>query len=165
MTDTPTLDTTQSTGASSLMNQGGPQVTAPPDHKSAAYARIGVLQRDPEFQAKLIRGDAEARQEWAALKITMAQPTGLTVRGQLTEGQGNNALDRLQENANLSPAELQQIGQPVSAEEMKLATHELNRLKRDKEFVRRLFDGDRQARGQWDRLHLIISSPVKLAAQ
>jgi hypothetical protein len=141
----------------------GPSVTAPPDHRAEAYARIGVLQRDPAFQARLIRGESEAVQEWAALKVTMAQPTSLVVNGQLTEGHLANARDRLQESGALSAAELQQVGQPVSAEEMKLAAHELTRLKRDKDFVRKLFDGDRQCRGQWDRLHIIISSPLKPA--
>jgi len=95
----------------------------------------------------------------------MAQPTGLVINGQITEGMRQMATDALQESGALSEAELAQIGQPISREEAKLAQQELARLKRDKEWVKRLYDSDREARARWDRLHILTIAPIKLDPQ
>ena len=165
MTDTPAIDPV---GASALMNNREPVPTPTTTTLSAreqAYTKLGELSRDPDFQRRVIAGDAAARQELAALKLTAAQPTGLVVRGELTSGQLAMATDALQESGALSEAELAQIGQPISREESKLAHHELGRLKRDKGFVTRLYDGDREARARWDRLHILTTAPIKLDPQ
>jgi hypothetical protein len=160
MTDTPAT-----VGATALMGDGSTPTTATPDHRAQAYAKLGELGRDPDFQRRVIAGDAAARKELADLKLTVAQPTGLVVRGKLTDGQLAMATDALQESGALTDAEIQQIGQPISKEESKLAHQELSRLKRDKGFITKLYDGDREARARWDRLHILITSPIKLDAQ
>jgi hypothetical protein len=64
--------------------------------------------------------------------------------------------------ADLSPAMQEEIRrqQPIAADEQKFARQEIDRLKRDKGFVRKLLDGDRQASSDWTRLHQIITLPT-----
>src|SRR5215831_12105773 len=133
MTDTPAIGPI---GASALMDNRAPvptPTTTTPSAREQAYTKLGELSRDPDFQRRVISGDAAARQQLADLKLTAAQPTGLVIRGQPTDGMRQMEYDRLQEYGNLSAEELQQYkeGTPISREEARMAHQELARLKRD----------------------------------
>jgi hypothetical protein len=49
--------------------------------------------------------------------------------------------------------------QPVAAAEKQIARDRIELMKTDKAFVRRLLDGDQQAKSEWTRMHQIISLP------
>jgi hypothetical protein len=72
-------------------------------------------------------------------------------------------ITHLREHADFSPAVEEQIrtGMPVSPQEKALAASRLAVLKKDGAWVRRFFDGDREANKEMMLLNLILSSRVR----
>jgi PAS domain-containing protein len=160
------MDDTSNIGASSLLGSdpATPPVTTTETMRADAYRNIEAWKRDPEFQGRLLKGDADARRQLEDARRAMAAPTGLVVNGQLHEGQINTALDRYQEVSGLSDRQIEHVRthEAITMDEARFWKHEKERLLQDGEFRERLYRGDRSARNYWSRVHAGLVSPIKV---
>jgi hypothetical protein len=156
-------DDTGTPGASALMN-GAP---AEPRSVSTeqAYARLNQMRNSPDIQVALAKGDKELTAELKNLIAQTRTPSGIQV-GVVPDGTPQARADIADTWAGFAdlPAEvLQQVRErrPVSTEEYQRAAAEKKQLFRDKEWVRKYFDGDRAARRQMALISIILGSEVR----
>jgi hypothetical protein len=140
----------------------------------AARLQIDTLKGDKEFYARLNSDKAEVKaaalEHWRTLHRNAFPPAPTATPEDI---HGNQEIMRRSERMESGLAALRAMGltdpaaldeirrsQPVAAAEQQFAREEITRLKQDKAWVRRYLDGDRAAREQFTRLHMVISLPT-----
>jgi hypothetical protein len=146
-----------------------------------ARAAIDARKSDKEFYKRLTAPDPEVKgaalREWDALhkqayppppEISLESIKDLPANHELRRQaeRMNSGLAALLQQADLSPQMQEEIRrqQPIAAAEQQAARDEIARLKRDKAWVRRYLDGDREANTRFTRLHQVISLPTAVSA-
>jgi hypothetical protein len=143
----------------------------------AAQAAIQSRINDKEFYARLTGIDAAlkaaASAEWSQLhRLAHPRPTDIAseadVALQAAARQAeeiNHYLAAYLKIADLSPLQQEEIRtlKPIPAEAKQFAKAEIERMKRDKAFVRRVLDGDREATSVWSRMHIALAMPTASA--
>jgi hypothetical protein len=147
----------------------------------AARQAIESRKSDKEFYKRLSSPDAQVKatalEEWGKLhEAAFPAPPQLTpenikdlpahhqaIRAAQMMEQGIAAVRQM---GVTDPKALDEIRrqQPVAAAEQEFAREEIARLKRDKVWVRKYLDGDREASAAFTRLHQIISLPTAKTA-
>jgi hypothetical protein len=137
-----------------------PAVPIVPD-MSFDDAMLAKSQRlaDPAWRDKYVAGDVGCKAEMDALMQALTpkrpQPTDPTSAEQ--------AIDFLRERADIPENVADQIrnNEPVTFQERRLAEQMRAKLFRDKSWVQRYLDGDREAATQIALINVILSSRVK----
>jgi hypothetical protein len=147
----------------------------------AARATIETRKADKEFYKRLNAPDPEVKsaalREWHELhqaayppppEITLESIKDLPANHELRRQaeRMNSGIAALLQQADLTPAMQEEIArqQPIAAAEQQAARDEIARLKRDKAWVRKYLDGDREANTRFTRLHQVISLPTAAGA-
>jgi hypothetical protein len=142
-----------------------------------ALATIEIRKSDKGFYKRLTAPDPEVKgaalREWYALHEqayprpptpTLESIKDLPANHELRRQaeRMNSGLAALLQQADLTPQMQEEIRrqQPIAAGEQQAARDEIARLKRDKAWVRRYLDGDREANTRFTRLHQVISLPT-----
>lgn len=154
-------------GVSELLSGATPPAEPVSPSREQAFARLDAMQRSPAFAELLIRNDPAARAELKAVRDVVNTPTGLRMfeRPDSIETGRESVVNTWSNFADLPPEVLQQVRErrPVSADEFKLAQAERKRLMADREFVKKYFDGDRDARRRMSLVSIILGSEIKPA--
>lgn len=142
---------------------------SPEDARQMIKDRIA----DPDFRTRLLKQDPAAKQDWDAIhNAAFPPPPQVTLEdaAQLPEYHEarrqfeatENGIAALLKVADLTPAQQDEIRrrQPIAKAEQDWARKEIDRLKRDKSFVRKYLDGDRDAGTLFTRLHQMITLPT-----
>jgi hypothetical protein len=127
----------------------------PISREAAAQTRAGLM-ADPEFSKKALAGDKEAQQKLTALwqlERGIQPPPPATTADVEKQMVDRLEIDRaahasaLHSSAEFTPEQVHQItnGRPIPLAEQKMAQQRLAVLQKDKAFVMRYLDGDRQA--------------------
>lgn len=136
----------------------------PPATPEAAAARMTVLHQDPAFMQRVEARDPEAFAEhlklWRIQHGLPAEPQPPQALPDVFGQQNERVLRETETRADMLRADglgdeqIYQIlnGRPQPLEERRWHEQELARLKRDQTWVKRYFEGDREARWQM-RLH------------
>jgi hypothetical protein len=139
-----------------------------PTPADQARAQIEALKADPAWVQKHLAGSHETKAELARLhEIAYAPAQGsIRVGGPTPEAQRAEQADHLGIMSDLPAAVIDQVrqGQPVTAEEYRLAVGRKNSLFADPAWRDRYFRGDHEARQQKLLLDVILSSPIRLGA-
>jgi hypothetical protein len=147
----------------------------------AARLQIDALKGDKEFYARLNSDKPEikaaALEAWRKLHFQGYPPPPQVTLENVTDLPGNHEAIRRSERMESGIAALRAMGitdqaaldevrrgQAVAAGEQAFAREEIARLKQDRAWVRRYLDGDRVAREQFTRLHMVISLPTASTA-
>jgi hypothetical protein len=134
-----------------------------------ARQRIGERLANPEFRDRYLKNDQVAAAEMRSLHEALFPAPSVQSAEEVSKQMDarevaftDQRIAGLLKIADLSPAMQDEIRrqQPIAADEQKFAREEIARLKRDKGFTRKLFDGDREANTAWTRLHQIVSLPT-----
>jgi hypothetical protein len=127
----------------------------------AARQRVKML-GDAGFRDRVARGDPEATRQWRAVTRALS----LSVDEATAEGkqyaQRMAGLSYFKAKADLSDAVYDQVaaGGPVSLKERQDAIFAKERYFKDKAWVRRYLDGDRQANSEMTIINMILGSPI-----
>ena len=143
---------TEQVGASAVANIAPPAAIETLTN-AEAVARLSERQANAEWRTKYLEGNQAHREEFAQLHARIAATKG-EAQAQAINEQGAMGLRKY---ADLNDAEALQIvsNQPTPPKEREAAELELSRCKRDKEFMRKLYDGDKAANTHWTRLHTL----------
>jgi hypothetical protein len=141
-----------------------PGTTNTPDApltRETAAARLAEVKADPQYVKRYLDGGVAEKAEMSRLHQALTNNT-TTVLADIDD----RSVRERQQVADTwrrfgLPDEIAQQSGPVSKAEYDQAVNLKSQLMRDKEFVRRLYDGDRQAALQWGSLHKILAWPVK----
>jgi hypothetical protein len=153
-------------GASALMN--GAPVEPRSVSTEQAWARLDHMRNAPDIQVALAKGDKGLTAELKNLIAQSPTPSGVQV-GVVPDGTPQareNIADTWAGFADLPADVLQQVRErrPVTAEEYQHAAAEKKLLFRDKDWVRKYFDGDRAARTKMALISIIIlGSEVRMS--
>jgi hypothetical protein len=182
MTDTPaTAPAIAPAGAAPSPAPASSSVGGTPtyDSPSAEAARQTIRDRiaDREFGARLLKREEAAMREWQSLHSAGFPPLQQTTLENVQDLAANDELRRQSEQmesgiaallkiADLTPRQQDEIRrqQPIAEWEQKVARQEIERLKRDKAWVRRYLEGGREENTTFTRLHQIISLPTARTA-
>jgi hypothetical protein len=155
--------TSEAPGASEIVVADGPE---------AALAQIETLKADKDFYNKLKQQDPAAHAQWhglhkAAYPIPPAVGSMDDVNNQAAQRnaeQMNTFIASMRARWPMTPEMEQEIRGGVIREEFhKQAQEEKDRLIKDREFRRKLLDGDRAANEHWGRTIAALSlRPVRV---
>jgi hypothetical protein len=162
MIDTPAAPASPSVAASDLLQPEKPAMTP----EQAARQKHRMLS-DPGFAAAVARGDPHESRKWKEVNRALNPPVDQATAEGRQYARNMDALAYFRANAELSPAVLDQVaaGGPVSLEERQEAIFMKQRLFSDKNFVRRVLDGDREAKTQMTLVNMVLASPIGTAEQ
>jgi hypothetical protein len=143
-------------------------MTPPQTVAEQARATLEAHKADPEWTRKYLAGDHEARAEMLRLTEAMHAPVHgqISIGGPSPEYQRNDQAEHLAATGDLPPAVVEQIrrGDPVSADEYRMAVGRKRALIGDPGFREKYMRGDADARRQMLLLDVILSSSIKLGA-
>jgi hypothetical protein len=171
--------TTQSPApAPSWQPIGVPVTPAAFDAPEAVAARAAIQERQAEFYDRMVvKKDPAALAEWTALhKAGNPRPSEINtaedVKAYVATDEGRRGYQAHQEHvswltreAQLTPQQQYDVNNrtPVSQAEKDWASAEIEAMKHDKEFYRRLNAGDRAAKSHWLRMNQILRHPTAVA--
>lgn len=151
-------------GASALMS-GVPSAEPVAPSRAEAFGKLDALQKSPEFQRRIIDGDPSAIAELKMVRAVVNAPSSIQIMGRAdaTPEAREMVAGTWSDFASLPAAVIAQAKnpQPISEEEYRFATEEKRRLFRDQAWIKRYFDGDRDARTKMATLSIVLSSPIK----
>jgi hypothetical protein len=138
----------------------------------AARKEIELLKSDKEFGKRLLAKDPAAFAQWsaahkagypAAQQITSAEDVNSQVAARVAQ-EWDTHFTWLRQRFDLTPEHQAEVKAGViRADIHQWAKDEKDRLIRDKNWYRRLLDGDRKASDEWERIKLMLSlRPVKV---
>jgi hypothetical protein len=133
----------------------------------AARQRVKML-GDAGFRDRVVAGDPQATKQWRAVTRALLSPSvdQATAEGK-QYAQRMDALSYFKAKADLSDAVYDQVaaGGPVSLKERQDAIFAKERYFKDKAWVRRYLDGDREANSQMTIVNMVLASPIGTADQ
>lgn len=156
---------TDSPGASALMPAGGSGDGEPRSVSvEQAYARLDHMRNSPDIQAALARGDRDLSAELKNLIAQTRTPSGvqINVAPDSTAAARESVAD-VWRGWGVPEDVLQQVRErrPVSADEYKRALALKKQFHGSKDWVRKLFDGDIEARRQSALISIILGSEIQ----
>jgi hypothetical protein len=152
-------------GASALLADAGTPAEPVTPSREQAFQKLNAMQNSHEFRRRLVDGDASAIAELKLVRSVVHGVVGLqvAVRPDSTPESRELVGATWSDFASLPPEVIAQAKnpQPISEEEYRFASEEKHRLFRDQGWVKRYFDGDRDARTRMATISIILSSPIK----
>jgi hypothetical protein len=129
-----------------------------------AHERRDELMRDDAWRSKYLAGDKEAYAEMQNICRAIAGPVAVGKPDSVTREQIDATWRRY---AEFSPQEEQEFQQakPISLAERQRLENQLARMKGDREFTRRLFEGSQEAKRDWALVNRRLALPVLGADQ
>ena len=157
MTETP------APGVSAVFNPPAPPPASSLTREQAA-AQIESLKADREWTDRYLKGGAAELKQMRELTQRVTTSTGDLAADQDARlvAQREQQIATWQRTADLPPAVVDQLRNqsPVSRQEYDRASQEKARLMRDKEWTKKLLDGDREANTRWALVNIILGSRV-----
>jgi hypothetical protein len=158
-------------GASALLGAKLPDIDTA-TVRAEGHAERQALLSDVKFREAFARGDPDAvtKMRSALAKVQRydfagnALPEDQQKAREFAEREG--LIDAMKRVADINDdvANMIRNQTPVSAAERKLAEQEMARLKADREFCKKYFDGSRAERTRMTLLNVILSAPVAAEA-
>jgi hypothetical protein len=114
------------------------------------------------FRERVLRGDPEAVKQWKNVHAALRPPVDSATAEGRQYAKNMDSLSILKAKADL-PAEVWDhvaAGGPVSPAEKESAIFAKERFFKDKAWVQRYFNGDREANSQMTRINMVLASKI-----
>jgi hypothetical protein len=127
----------------------------------AAAKKVEYL-GDAGFRERVLRGDADAVKQWREVTRALSPSADPATAEGKKYNDNMNSLAILKAKADLSDAVWDHVaaGGPVSLDERLKAMQAKERNFKDKAWVQKYLDGDRQANSEMTLINMVLASPV-----
>jgi hypothetical protein len=156
-TTTPAAPASPSVGVSDLLPPEKPAMSV----EVAQRKRLSML-GDANFRSRVVAGDSQATKQWRDVNRALNPPVDQTTAEGKQYAQRMDSLAYFKAKADLPDAVYDQVAAdgPVSLKERQDAQFARERYFKDKAWMRRYLDGDRQANSEMTIINMILGSPI-----
>jgi hypothetical protein len=130
--------------------------------QAQAYEKREALMRDDEWRSKYLAGDKAAYAEMQQVCRAIAGPVAWTKPDSVTREQLDATWSRYAQFSLDEEREFTEA-KPIALTERQRLENQLARMKGDKEFARRLFEGSQEAKREWALVNRRLALPVQRA--